>query len=227
MYTLYIGNKNYSSWSLRPWVLMRTLSILFEEQLVLFEPGSSWDKFRGFSRNGLVPCLHDGDTEVWDSLAIAEYLAERHPGVWPEESTARTWARCVTCEMHSGFNALRNQCPMNCGVRAGLDEIDLSLQANLDRLDEIWTEGLDRFGGPFLGGSEFTAVDAFYAPVAFRVQTFDLPLSTASRKYAELLLSLPAMRDWYESALQEPWREEHHEEEIADAGEVQQDFRQA
>jgi len=226
MYTLYIGNKNYSSWSLRPWVLMSALSIPFEEQVVPFDPGSSWHKFREFSRSGLVPCLHHGDTEVWDSLAIAEYLAERHTGVWPEDSTARAWARCVTCEMHSGFSALRNQCPMNCGVRVELKEIGSSLQSNLDRLDEIWTEGLERFGGPFLAGPSFSAADAFYAPVAFRVQTFNLPLGKAAMEYAAFLLGLPAMKAWYEAALKEPWREQHHEDEIAEVAPVQKDFRQ-
>lgn len=226
MYTLYIGNKNYSSWSLRPWILMSALSIPFEEQLVPFNPGSSWDKFRGFSRSGLVPCLHDGDTEVWDSLAITEYLAEKHAGVWPEDATARAWARCVTCEMHSGFAALRNQCPMNCGVRVELNEIGPSLQANLDRLDEIWTEGLEQFGGPYLAGPAFTAADAFFAPVAFRVQTFGLPLGERSRNYADLLLQVPAMQQWYEAAMQEPWREQHHEDEITEAGQVLQDSRQ-
>ncbi len=227
MYTLYIGNKNYSSWSLRPWVLMSVLAIPFEEQLVPFNPGSSWEKFRGFSRSGLVPCLHDGDTVVWDSLAITEYLAERHAGVWPADSEARAWARCVTCEMHSGFSTLRSQCPMNCGVRAELHEIGPSLQANLDRLDEIWSEGLERFGGPFLAGQNFTAADAFFVPVAFRVQTFKLPLGKVARDYAEILLDLPATQEWYEAALKEPWREQHHEDEISGAGRVLMDFRQA
>jgi glutathione S-transferase len=225
VYTLYIGNKNYSSWSLRPWVLMKTLGIPFEEQLVPFNPGSSWDSFRSFSKSGLVPCLHDGEAEIWDSLAITEYLAERHEGVWPSDAGARTWARCVTAEMHSGFAPLRNQCPMNCGLRVELNTIDAALQANLDRLDEIWSEGLSRFGGPFLAGPEFTAADAFYAPVAFRVQTFDLPLGEASRFYANRLLALPAMREWYEAALEEPWREQHHEDEITATGRVTENHR--
>jgi glutathione S-transferase len=126
MYTLYIGNKNYSSWSLRPWVLMRVLDIPFEEKLVTFVPegyGASWETFRRFSPNGLVPCLHDGDTAIWESLAIAEYLAERHPGVWPGDPQARAWARCAAAEMHGGFGALRNVCSMNCGIRVRLHEV--------------------------------------------------------------------------------------------------------
>ena len=110
MYKLYIANKNYSSWSLRPWILLRALSIPFEEQLVPFDEGSNWNKFRSFSPNGKVPCLHDGATLVWDSLAIIEYLAERHEGVWPEEADMRAWARCVVSEMHSGFVELRERC---------------------------------------------------------------------------------------------------------------------
>lgn len=225
MYKLHIGNKNYSSWSLRPWVLMKALSIPFEERLVPFDEGSSWDKFRDFSRSGLVPCLHDGSRVVWDSLAITEYLYEKHPAVWPADEEARTWARCVACEMHSGFGELRNQCSMNCGLRVRLHSIDQPLKKNLDRVDEIWTEGLERFGGPYLAGPDFTAVDAFYAPVTFRVQTFDLPLSGVALSYAKYLLRHPAMCEWYEAALAEPWREVSHEEEIAAAGNILADYR--
>lgn len=225
MYKLYIGNKNYSSWSLRPWILMRALEIPFEEELIPFDVGTSFDKFRSFSRSGLVPCLHDGDIVIWDSLAIAEYLAESHATVWPAEPSVRAWARCVSAEMHSGFSALRNQCSMNCGLRVALNGIDAELHKDLDRIDEIWTEGLSRFGGPFLAGDCFTAADAFYAPVAYRAQTFDLPLGAAARAYADTLIALPAMQDWYQAALQEPWREIHHEEEILATGRVIRDYR--
>ena len=227
MYTLFIGNRNYSSWSLRPWVLMKTLGIAFEEQLVPFEPDGSWDAFRSFSRSGLVPCLHDGDTVVWDSLAIAEYLAEKHAGVWPSDTLARAWARCIAAEMHSGFAQLRGQCPMNCGLRVALDGIDAPLRKDITRIDEIWTEGLQRYGGPFLAGATFTAADAFYAPVAFRVQSFDLPLGDTASAYAERLLDLPTMKEWYRAALSESWREAHHEEEIRAVGAVLADYRKA
>ena len=123
MYELYIGNKNYSSWSLRPWVLMSELGIVFAEHVVAFDPGTSWTKFRAFSPSGKVPCLVDGSTVVWDSLGITEYLAERHAGVWPGEAAARAWARCAAAEMHSGFGALRNTCAMNCGLRVRLHEV--------------------------------------------------------------------------------------------------------
>lgn len=225
MYTLYIGNKNYSSWSLRPWVLMRVLDIPFEETVEFFLEDSCWDKFRAFSPNGLVPCLHDGDRVVWESLGIVEYLAERHAGVWPADAEARAWARCATAEMHAGFSALRSQCPMNCGVRIELKTVTAELQQSLDRLDELWNEGLSRFGGPWLAGSSFTAADAFYAPVAFRVQTFNLQLSDAAMAYVQRLLNLAAMRDWYQAALNEPWRESKHDREVFAAGTLIADLR--
>jgi glutathione S-transferase len=227
VYTLYIGNKNYSSWSLRPWVLLRTLGIPFEERLVPFEEGANWKRFRDFSRSGLVPCLHDGDTVVWDSLAITEYVAEAHPVAWPGDRETRAWARSVVCEMHSGFFALRSTCPMNCGIRAQLGQVGKALARDLHRIDEIWTEGLVRHGGPFLAGPTFSAADAFYAPVAYRVQTYGLELGERAAAYAARLLELPAMRDWYAAALAEPWREAHHEAEVAENGQVLEDLRQA
>lgn len=227
MYTLFIANKNYSSWSLRPWVLMRALGIPFEERLFPLEQGSCWDSYRRFSPNGRVPCLHSGDAVVWDSLAIVEYLAERHEGVWPDHSAARAWARCVASEMHSGFGALRGTCAMNCGLRARLNEIPVSLRADIARVDEIWTEGQQRFGGPWLAGDAFTAADAFFAPVAFRVQTYDLQLGHSAADYASRLLAHPAMAEWYSAALAEPWREESHEAEVRHNGTVLADYRQA
>ncbi|MBD3897615.1 glutathione S-transferase family protein [Halomonas sp. ML-15] len=226
MYRLHIANKHYSSWSLRPWVLMRELDIPFDEQLSAFEPDSSWTRFRDFSPTGLVPCLVDEQQVVWESLAIVEYLAERHPGVWPSDAAARAWARCASAEMHAGFSALRSQCPMSCGVRVRLERHDEVLRRDLARLDELWQQGLTRFGGPFLAGEAFTAVDAFFAPVAFRVQTFSLPLSEASLAYVERLLALPAMQQWYAEALVEPWIDPQHEDEVEAGGTVLADYRQ-
>lgn len=226
MYTLYIANKNYSSWSLRPWVLMQALSIPFEEKLVPFQE-SNWQEFRTFSPTGKVPCLHDREIVVWDSLAIAEYLAESHLGVWSEDRVARAWSRSAAAEMHSGFSALRQQCSMNCGCRIQLHEISTSLQQDIDRLNELWGEGLDRFGGPFLAGDKFTAVDAFFAPVAFRIQTYNLPMSEQAIAYVHQLLSLPAMGSWQAAALQEPWREVSHEQEVLQFGTLIRDDRQA
>jgi glutathione S-transferase len=225
MYTLYIANKNYSSWSLRPWVLMRELGMEFDERLVPFETGGSWGPFRKFSPTGKVPCLVDGDQTVWDSLGITEYLAERHREIWPSDSHARAWARCAAAEMHSGFSVLRERCSMNCGIRVRLNDMPATLQRDIQRIDELWTEGLNRFGGPFLAGKSFTAVDAFYAPVAFRVQTYDLELSDSAAAYATRLLQLPSMKSWYAAALGEPWREHDHEEEIRRTGVVVQDLR--
>lgn len=227
MYTLYIANKNYSSWSLRPWLLMRQLGIAFEERLVAFEPGLAPGAFKSFSPSGKVPCLIDEGTVVWDSFAITEYLAERHEGIWPREPGARAWARCAAAEMHSGFMALRDRCTMNVGVRVRLTEMPAALRADLDRLDELWRSGLDRFGGPFLTGQAFCAVDAFFAPVAFRVQTYGLQLSEPAMRYAQHLRDLPEMKSWYESALQEPWRDPPHEAEARAAGTWIADLRRS
>lgn len=223
-YTLYIANKNYSSWSLRPWLLMTELGIAFSERLIPFEENNHAN-FRAFAPNAKVPCLHDGDTVVWDSLAIMEYLAESHSAVWPEAAKARAWARSASAEMHAGFSGLRNHCSMNCGLRLRLRGTPDSLAGDLQRLDELWNDGLSRFQGPFLAGPAFTAVDAFYAPVAFRVQTYDLPLSGASRAYAHRLLALDGMQAWYDAALAEPWREAGHEHEILAQAELLHDFR--
>jgi glutathione S-transferase len=222
MFQLFIANKNYSSWSLRPWVLMRQFEIPFEEKLVPF--GGPADFF-GFSPSGKVPCLIEGKTVVWDSLAITEFLAERYPRVWPADAAARTWARCAAAEMHSGFSGLRGICTMNCGVRVKLKAIPAGLKNDLARLDALWNEGLSRFGGPFLAGPAFTAVDAFFAPVAFRIQTYGLELSSPALHYAEHLRALPPMQDWYAAALAEPWRDAEHEAEIAQVGTVLQDLR--
>jgi len=228
MYELFIANKNYSSWSLRPWALMKGLKVPFEERVHPF-PGSEPGRtvFKKFSPSGKVPCLKDGKTTVWDSLAIAEYLAERHKGVWPTAAPARTWARSAAAEMHSGFSALRNICGMNCGVRVKLREVPPDLKVDIARLTELWNDGLKRFGGPFLAGKTFGAVDAFFCPVAFRVQTYGLKLDAKSTAYVKTLLALPAMRAWYDAALKETWRIDRYEADAKAAGEVIDDFRKA
>jgi glutathione S-transferase len=224
-YVLYIGNKNYSTWSLRPWVLMQELGIAFEERLVPFTGASNWESFRKFSPSGKVPCLVDGDITVWDSLAITEYLAERHPTVWPAERAVRAWAHSAAAEMHSGFTALRTYCPMNCGLRVQLKEQIPAVRTDLARIEELWMEGLDRFGGEYLAGENFTAVDAFYAPVAFRIQTYDLEMAPEALEYSRRLLRLPAMQRWLAAALAEPWREPAHEREAQDVGTIVEDRR--
>jgi glutathione S-transferase len=225
MYDLYIANKNYSSWSLRPWVLMREREIAFREHLVPFGQESSWQSYRKISPTGKVPCLVDGGTVVWDSLAIAEYLAERHARVWPAESAARAWARSAAAEMHSGFGELRNRCSMTCGQRIRLNEIPAALERDIARLGVLWNDGLRRFGGPFLAGDAFGAVDAFYAPVAFRIQSYGLALDAAAAAYVELLLQTRSMREWYADALAETLRDTPHEEEVLQMGRVMEDLR--
>jgi len=224
MYELYIANKNYSSWSLRPWVLMQEAGIEFREHLIPFG-GMGWENFRKLSPSGKVPCLVDGLTVVWDSLAIVEYLAERHRGVWPKAADARAWARSAAAEMHSGFTELRNRCSMSCGVRMRLKETPPTLTRDLARLEALWTDGLERFGGPFLAGKSFGAVDAFFAPVAFRAQTYDLELGRAV--YVQRLLEVPAMRRWYAAALAETLRDVPHEAEILEMASLIEDLRAA
>jgi glutathione S-transferase len=225
VYDLYIGNKNYSTWSLRPWVSMRVLHIPFREIVVPFGGAANPEAFRAFSPTGKVPCLVDGATTVWDSLAITEYVAERHGGVWPADAAARAWARCATAEMHSGFHALRNTCHMSCGLRISLHAVDAPLRADLARLESLWADGLARFGGPFLAGARCTAADAFFAPVAFRIQTYDPPLGADARRYASRLLALPAMQEWYTAALAETWRDAAHEAEARSVGIWREDLR--
>jgi glutathione S-transferase len=225
VYELFITNKNYSSWSLRPWLLMRELRIPFAERLIPLTAGSNWEAFRASSPSGTVPCLHDDDEVIWDSLGITEYLAERHDGVWPTDQTARTWARCAAAEMHSGFAALRTHCSMNCGIRVRLHAQPAALVRNVERISELWNDGLTRFGGPFLAGDAFSAVDAFFAPVAFRVQTYGLELKGPAGAYASRLLALDGMRRWYTEALAEAGRAADHEAEILAAGTVLEDLR--
>ncbi|WP_027134517.1 glutathione S-transferase family protein [Geminicoccus roseus] len=225
MYELWIANKNYSSWSLRPWLLMRQLGIEFTERQVQFGAGSNWATFRAFSPNGQVPALRDGDLTVWESLGIVEYLAERHEGVWPGEARARAWARCAAAEMHAGFSTLRSRCPMSVGHRIRPAERPPELERDIARTDELWNEGIGRFGGPFLAGAVFSAVDAFFAPVVFRIQTYGLPLTGAAASYPALLLQLPGMQAWTEQALAEPWREPGHETDLQAAGTLLDDLR--
>ena len=223
---LYIANKNYSSWSLRPWVLMRTIGTEFEEILKPFPMGGGASGFGSFSPTARVPVLLDQGLTVWDSLAITEYLAEKHPQVWPTDGSARAWARSATAEMHSGFTALRTGCPMSCGVRMELNPpLSEGLLNDLRRLQALWEDGLQGFGGPFLAGDAFSAVDAFFCPVAFRVQTYGLALSTACMAYVQTLLNLPAMQDWYADALQEPWLEPWHDEMVLAKGRLLHDYR--
>ncbi|MBK8458306.1 MAG: glutathione S-transferase [Phyllobacteriaceae bacterium] len=225
MYELFIANKNYSSWSLRPWAVMKALGIPFRETLVHFIDGANFDRFRKFAPNGKVPCLHHDGRIVWDSLAIAEYLAERHDGVWPKDEAARAWARSAAAEMHSGFSTLRNHRPMNIGVRIEPASTDAATAADIARIDELWCEGLERFGGPFLAGAAFTAVDAFFSPVAYRAQTYGIVLSDKAADYAAHLRAQPFLMEWEEAGLAETMREPGHDAEIAAIGKLVADLR--
>lgn len=220
-YILHIANKNYSSWSLRPWALLRANNIPFTERL--HRLGA--EDFRSFSPSGRVPCLVDGDTVAWDSLAIVEYLAERHAGVWPGNAQARAWARCACAEMHSGFAALRNGHGMNVGVRVAVTQRSAAIEADIARIVALWQQGLQRFGGPWLAGAGFCAVDAFFAPVAFRFRTYGVAPGGAAGDYLARLLAHPALLEWETAALAEDFREAEHEAELASAGRVTADLR--
>lgn len=224
-YTLVTANRNYSSWSLRPWVLMRALGIAFEDRIEPFLAPENYDAFRMFSPTGQVPVLIDGERTVWDSLGIALYLAERHDGVWPSDGDARAWAVCAAAEMHGGFAALRNERTMNVGVRVDPVRGSDALDRNVARVTELWAEGFDRFGGPWLAGADFTAVDAFFAPVAFRVRTYGIDVGPQGLPWVERIIAHPAMREWEDAALGETWREAGHEAELAASGSITADFR--
>lgn len=223
-YTLITANRNYSSWSLRPWVLMQALGIPFIDRLEPFTKPDNYEDFREFSPTGQVPLLIDGTRKVWDSLGITLYLADRHPGIWPQDEAARTFAQVAVAEMHGGFGALRNDCTMNVGVRVSPKPMSTALTRNVARVREIFEEGLARFGGPFLTGEAFTAVDAFYAPVAWRIRTYGLDVGKG-QAWVDHVIAQPAMQQWEAEALAESWREESHEDELASAGIITADYR--
>jgi glutathione S-transferase len=231
-YTLITANRNYSSWSLRPWVLLHALGIAFEDRIEPFTQPDNYAEFRSFSPTGQVPVLIDGAQVVPDSLGITLYLAERHAGVWPQDEAARTFAQGAVAEMHGGFGHLRNDCTMNVGVRVQPKPASAGLQRDLTRIGELFAAGLERFGGPWLAGAEFTAADAFFAPVAFRIRTYGLMLGPPdsgtqrwTEGWTERMLAHPAMLEWERQALAEHWREASHEAELAAAGMITADYR--
>ncbi|MDE2597512.1 MAG: glutathione S-transferase family protein [Sphingomonadales bacterium] len=224
-YTLITANRNYSSWSLRPWLLMKALDIPFTDRLEPFTKPDNYTDFRAFSPTGQVPLLIDGTRQVWDSLGIALYLAERHPGVWPVDEAARAFAQCAVAEMHGGFGALRGDCTMNVGVRVRPKPMSAALERNVARVRELFEEGLARFGGPWLAGPAFTVLDAFFAPVAWRVRTYGLDMGKG-QAWVDHVIAHPAMQQWEGEALAETWREASHEAELAEAGAIIADYRQ-
>lgn len=223
-YTLITANRNYSSWSLRPWILMKALGIPFEDRLEPFTKPDNYDDFRQFSPTGQVPLLIDGERRISDSLGITLYLADRHEGVWPRDEEARIFAQGAVTEMHGGFGHLRNDCTMNVGVRVAPKPMSVGLQRNIARVREIFEDGLSRFGGPWLAGAEFSAADAFFAPVAFRIRTYGLDVGEG-QVWVEHVLAHPPMKEWESAALAETWREVSHEDELAAAGSITADYR--
>ncbi|HTH09234.1 MAG TPA: glutathione S-transferase family protein [Acidovorax sp.] len=213
MLKLYIGNKNYSSWSMRPWVLLRQAGIAFEEVRVRFDSFEANSEFKraigAVNPTGKVPVLVHGDLVVWDTLAIAEYVAETHPDkkLWPTDPKARARARSICAEMHSGFTALRSNCPMN--IEAHLPDTGALLwrdkagvRADVQRLVDMWTALLDEHGGPLLFG-EFTVADAYFAPVCMRLHTYGLPVPTHIAAYVDRVRALPGVKAWIDEALAE------------------------
>lgn len=212
--TLVIGNKNYSSWSLRPWIAMRAAGIAFDEVVIpLYEPGSR-EQILKYSPAGKVPVLIDGDQHVWESLAILEYLAEKFAaaGLWPKNTRARAHARAVASEMHAGFQPLRKNCPMNLWLPPKKRPMPDEVAGDVGRIDALWSECRARFGhgGPFLFGT-FGAADAMYVPVVTRLHSYGLTVGEVSRRYMDAVMSLPAFVEWRAAALKEPWVMPHNE----------------
>lgn len=208
MPTLVIANKLYSSWSLRPWLLMRQLAIPFDEVVVPLDQPDTRERLLAHSPAGKVPVLIDGPVTVWDSLAIIEYLAERYGlgRVWPGDGAARALARSISAEMHSGFAALRSACPMNLGKRYACRNRGEAVARDAARVVAIWRDARSRHGatGPFLFGA-FTAADAMYAPVVTRLDTYGFEVDAETRAYMDAVLTLPAFQEWREAALAETW----------------------
>jgi len=211
--TIHIGNKNYSSWSMRAWLALKRTGAAFEESLIrLYEPDAP-AALRRHSPSGRVPVLRHGATTVWDSLAICEYLAERFPDarLWPEDRAARAHARSVSCEMHAGFDALRQNLPMDISRRWPLGNRVAAVQGDIDRITAIWRECRDRFGGSGADGAgdflfgDFTIADAMFAPVAMRFVTYGVPLDPVSGAYVAAMQRWPAAAEWIAAATAEPW----------------------
>lgn len=215
MYTLYLGNKNYSSWSLRAWLLFRHLGLPFREEMVSVAGRPFNPALKPIAGNGRVPCLHDDGFQVWDSLAIAEYLAERHPTLWPEDAKARARARSISAEMHSGFPNLRTAMPMNLKLKLKGKPATPEVQRDIDRIVEIWEEARRDFGqpsgaGPYLFGA-FGIADAMFAPVVWRLHIYNVALPPVAAAYSAAVLAHPAVQEWYAAALQETEAHPHYD----------------
>ena len=212
--TLVIGNKAYSSWSLRPWLLLAAFAIPFEEKVIPLYEDASKRRIRRLSPSGKVPALIDGDVEVWESLAILEYIAERFPAkaIWPKSRPARARARSLCAEMHAGFTALRSQCPTNFRRPVARRELNEAALADVTRIETAWADARKRHGrgGPFLFG-KFCAADAMFAPVVNRLHIYDVKVKRETRAYMDAVMALPAYQAWLKDASAEPWRIEAFE----------------
>jgi glutathione S-transferase len=206
--TLIVGNKNYSSWSLRPWIAMKVADIAFEEEVYPLDTAEFRSRVDALSGTGKVPVLIDGDIRVWESLAILEHLAERFPeaALWPSDPAARAHARTIASEMHAGFQPLRRACPMNMRRPPRPIALDDDVKANFSRIETMWSDCRARFGrgGPFLFG-RFGAADAMYAPVVSRLHTYAVPVGPSTHEYMEAVMALPAWREWADAGRAEPW----------------------
>jgi glutathione S-transferase len=205
---LVIGNKNYSSWSMRPWLAMRASNVAFDEVLIPLYTDDKADKERilGFTGSGKVPALIDGDVTVWDSLSIIEYVAERFPEarLWPEDRAPRAHARSISAEMHSGFVPLRSECGMNLHRPIRAVALSSDARANVARIEQIWTECRERYGrlGPFLFG-KFGAADAMFAPVVHRFRTYAIEVAPQAQAYMDTMMAQPAFVEWTQAGLAE------------------------
>jgi glutathione S-transferase len=204
---LVIGNKNYSSWSMRPWLALRANDIAFDEIFIpLYTDEADKRRILDFSHSGKVPALIDGDVTIWDSLSIIEYVAERFPEarLWPEDRASRAHARSISAEMHSGFMALRNECGMNLHRPIRAIALSADARANVARIQEIWIECRERYGklGPFLFG-RFGSTDAMFAPVVHRLRTYAIAVEPAAQAYMETMMALPAFQEWTRAGLAE------------------------
>lgn len=220
MLELYIGNKNYSSWSLRAWLLLKHFGIPFGEHLVSVAGRDYNPALKPLAGNARVPCLHDDGFQVWESIAIAEYLAESHPAMWPAETKARARARSIAAEMHAGFAKLRTAMPMNLKLKLKGKTPAPEVQREIDRVIELWTEARTQFAtgdGPYLFGP-FTIADAMYAPIVWRLHIYNVPLPPVAAAYSAAMLAHPAMAEWYEAALRETEAHAHYDGLAAEYG---------
>lgn len=220
MFDLYIGNKNYSSWSLRPWLLMQHFAIPFTEHMVSVAGRDYNPALKPLAGNARVPCLHEDGFQVWDSLAIAETLAERHPEMWPADPRARARARSICAEMHSGFAKLRTAMPMNLKFKLKGKPATPEVQRDIDRVIEIWQEARTQFAtadGPWLFG-RFSIADAMFAPVVCRFDVYNVNLPPLAAAYRDALLAHPAMQEWTAAALQESEAHAHYDQLVDEYG---------